>query len=98
MDSRIHLSQIWKLMEERDRLGKPKPFSFQYAKKSGELETYRNATLSSIYSKGATVNIMVEEPLAPKGGLGKSIQHKLRQSEKKQGKQWYYQLPFRGWG
>ena len=40
-------------MDERDRLGKPKHFSFQYAKKSGELETYRNATLSSIHSKGA---------------------------------------------
>ena len=38
MDSRIHLSQIWKIMDEKDRLGKPKPFSFQYAKKSGELE------------------------------------------------------------
>jgi hypothetical protein len=29
MDSRIHLSQIWKIMEERDLLGKPKHFSMQ---------------------------------------------------------------------
>ena len=65
MESRIHLSQIWKIMDERDRLGKPKPFSFQYAKKSGELETYRNATLSSIYSKGATVNIIPEGDKKP---------------------------------
>jgi hypothetical protein len=65
MDSRIHLSQIWKIMEEKDRLGKPKPFSFQYAKKSGELETYRNATLSSIHSKGATVNIIPEGESKP---------------------------------
>ena len=34
MDSRIHLSQIWKIIEEKDRLGKPKPFSFQYVKSS----------------------------------------------------------------
>jgi hypothetical protein len=38
MDSRIHLSQIWKIMEEKDRLSKPKAFSFQYAQKSGVLE------------------------------------------------------------
>ena len=52
-------------MEERDSAGKPKPFSFQYAKKGGELETYRNATLSSIHSKGATVNIIPQGEMKP---------------------------------
>ena len=60
MDSRIHLSKIWKIILEKDRLNKQIPFSFQYAKKNGELETYHNATLSSIHSKGATVNIIPE--------------------------------------
>ena len=73
MDSRIHLSQTWKIMEERDRLSKPKPFSFQYARKSGELETYINPTLCSIHSKGATVNIKIEEPLACIVGLNNFV-------------------------
>jgi len=56
-------------MEEKDRTGKPKPFSFRYAKLSGELETYKNATLTSIHSKGSTVNIMTE---------GNKIPHSFR--------------------
>ena len=58
MEKRIHISKIWKLMEEKDRLGKPKPFTFKYAKLDGELKIYKNATFTSIHSKGATVNIM----------------------------------------
>jgi len=34
---RIHLSKIWKIMEQTDSKGKALPFSFQYAKKNGEL-------------------------------------------------------------
>jgi hypothetical protein len=37
-------------MEEKELLNKPKPFNFQYSKKNGELETYHNPTLNSIYS------------------------------------------------
>ena len=44
----------------------PKPFSFQYAKKNGELATYENATLTSIHSKGSTVNIMLNGEVKPK--------------------------------
>lgn len=58
MVSRIHVSNIWKIIEEKNRLNKPKPFSSQYAKKTGNLETYHFATLSSIHSKGAMVNII----------------------------------------
>jgi len=45
-------------MEEKDRTGKPKPFTFRYAKLDGELKTYKDATITSIHSKGSTVNIM----------------------------------------
>jgi len=60
MDPRIHLPKIWKIMEQTDRKGKPVPFSFQYAKLNGEMLTYKNATFSSIFSKGATVNILLD--------------------------------------
>lgn len=59
MDKLIKQSKIWELMEQKEK-GKPKPFSFQCAKKNGELATYKNATFSSIHSKGSTVNIFVE--------------------------------------
>lgn len=59
MDKLIKQSKIWELMEQKEN-GKPKPFSFQYAKKNGELANYKNATFSSIYSKGSTVNIFVD--------------------------------------
>ena len=45
-------------MEETYRLGKPKPFTFKYAKPDGELKIYKDAVMTSIHSKGATVNIM----------------------------------------
>ena len=61
MKKRIHQSKIWAIMEQTDKRGKPVPFSFQYAKMDGTLKTYENAVLSSIFSKGATVNIITEE-------------------------------------
>ena len=62
MHPRIHHSKIWKIMEHTDSKGKPQPFSFQYAKKNGELLSYKNATLSSIFSKGATfISLMAGE-------------------------------------
>jgi len=61
MEARIHISKIWAIMEEKDRRGKLKPFSFQYAKKNGELVSYTNAEMTSIHSKGATVNIRVDD-------------------------------------
>jgi hypothetical protein len=57
---RIHISKIWAIMDERDRRGKPVPFTFQYANAKGELKDYQNAVLTSIHSKGATVNIRVD--------------------------------------
>ena len=60
MEARIHQSKIWEIMERKDKAGNPIPFSFQYAKMDGTLKTYENAVLSSIYSKGATVNIITK--------------------------------------
>lgn len=65
MDKLIHISKIWAMMEEKDRRGKLKLFSFQYAKKNGELANYANATFSSIFSKGATLNIMLDGEVEP---------------------------------
>ena len=65
MEKLIKLSKIWELMELKEKR-KPKPFNFQYAKKNGELATYECATLSSIHSKGSTVNIMLWGEQKPK--------------------------------
>lgn len=59
MEKLIKQSKIWALMEQKEK-GKPKPFSFQYAKKNGELVDYKEATFSTIHSKGSTVNIFVD--------------------------------------
>lgn len=52
-------------MEAKEK-GKLKPFSFEYAKKNGELVTYEHATFSSIHSKGSTVNIIIDGDKKPK--------------------------------
>ena len=69
MEARIHQSKIWEIMELRDKTNNLIPFSFQYAKLDGTLKTYEDAVLSSIYSKGATVNIIIK---------GKSKPHTFR--------------------
>lgn len=65
MEKLIKQSGIWALMEEKEK-GKPKPFSFEYAKKNGELVTYQNAVLTSIHSKGSTFNVMLPYETKPK--------------------------------
>ena len=65
MEKRIQQKRIWPIMELKDKAGKPVSFSFQYAKKDGTLKSYENATLSSIFSKGATVNIIPEGESKP---------------------------------
>lgn len=65
MEKLIKLSKIWDVMQLKER-GKQKPFNFQYAKKNGELVNYENATFSSIYAKGSTVNIMLQGEHRPK--------------------------------
>lgn len=55
MEKLIKQSEIWAIMEEMED-GKPKPFTFQCAKKNGELLTYKDAVLTSIHSKGKTFN------------------------------------------
>lgn len=65
MEKLIKQSAIWALMEEKE-FGKPKPFSFECAKKNGELNTYENAVLTSIHSKGSTFNILLPNETKPK--------------------------------
>lgn len=65
MEKLIKQSKIWELMELKEK-GKYKPFSFQYAKKNGELVDYANASFSSIHSKGSTVNIILDGDKKPK--------------------------------
>lgn len=65
MEKLIKQSAIWDLMERKE-FGKPKPFSFQVAKMSGELATYDNAVLTSIHSKGKTFNVLLPGEVKPK--------------------------------
>ena len=65
MEKLIKQAKIWEIMQEKE--GKTaKTFNFQYAKKNGELVNYQNATLTSIHSKGSTVNILLEGESRPK--------------------------------
>lgn len=60
MLERIHHSKVIGIMERRVN-GRPLEFSIQYCKKStGELVFYPAAVLSSVHSKGATINILVK--------------------------------------
>lgn len=58
---RIHWSKIWAIMEKKDEHGKPVPFTMKYVKRSnGQLGEYSRCVLSSIHSKGSTVNIKID--------------------------------------
>lgn len=58
MLDRIHQSKVIDIMQQR-KDGKPVEFSITYCKKStGELITYPAAVITSVHSKGSTVNIM----------------------------------------
>lgn len=58
---RIHWSKIWDIMRKRDAQGLPVPFSMVYVKRStGEKKRYSRCVLSSIHTKGSTVNIKID--------------------------------------
>lgn len=61
--SKIHIKNVLQVMEEQ---GSDVPFSFTYAKKSGELAFYQRAYVTSIHAKGATVNILIDGDNKPK--------------------------------
>lgn len=64
---RIHWSKIWELMEMYDENGKPVPFSISFVKrKTGEWRDVPSCTLSSIHSKGSTLNILLPGEIRPK--------------------------------
>lgn len=59
-EKRIHWSRIWELMERKDANGWPLPFAVKYVSKStGEIKKYPHCTLTSIHSKGDTLNVML---------------------------------------
>ena len=64
---RIKQSEIWKEMERKTADGTPIPLSLSFVKKStGELVQVARCTCTSIHSKGATVNIMIDGEERPK--------------------------------
>lgn len=66
MLDRIHQSKITEIMERR-RNGRPLEFALQYCKRStGELVTYERAVLTSVHSRGGTVNILPAGESSPR--------------------------------
>lgn len=64
---RIHWNEIWKLMEEANENGQPKPFSLIYVKKStGEWRNVPSCICTSIHTKGSTLNILLPGEITPK--------------------------------
>lgn len=58
MLDRIHQSKIIDILEKRQN-GRPVEFSMQYCKRStGELVTYERAVLTSLHSRGSTINVL----------------------------------------
>ena len=66
MEKLIKQSEIWSMMEAKSSDGKAIPFTFQYAKKNGDLFWYKDAVLTSIHSKGKTFNAMLPGDVKPK--------------------------------
>lgn len=65
--NRIHWNKMWSVMGNRDKDGEPIPFSITYIKKStGEIRQYNHCTLSSLHTKGSTLNIMIPGEDKPK--------------------------------
>ncbi|MDU1906409.1 MAG: hypothetical protein E6772_16690 [Dysgonomonas sp.] len=64
---RIHWTKLWEQMEQLDKGGKAIPFSLSFVKKStGEIVDVPSCTLTSIHSKGSTLNILVAGQEKPK--------------------------------
>ena len=60
MLERIHQSKVMDIMERR-KDGRPVPFSLQFCKRStGELIDWPSCVLSSVHSRGATVNVLCD--------------------------------------
>lgn len=67
MEKMIHWSKIWELMERTDSQGSPLQFQVKFVKLStGEVREYKNCTLSSIHSKGSTLNLLPEGESRPR--------------------------------
>ncbi len=65
-DMRIHISEVYKLIQETDEKGKPKPFSIVFVKRSsGEIRKVESCTLTSFHTKGSTINILYPNDITP---------------------------------
>lgn len=64
---RIHISQLWDLMEQNDASGRKKEFSIEFVKISnGELRRLPRCVLTSFHSAGDTLNLREIGELTPK--------------------------------
>ncbi len=65
--SLIHWSRIWELMERTDAKNHPIPFQMKFVKLStGEVREYKSCVLTSIHSKGETINVLPEGEHRPR--------------------------------
>ncbi len=63
----IHWSRIWDLMERTDSKNHAVPFQMKFVKSSnGEVREYKSCILTSIHSKGDTINVLPEGELRPR--------------------------------
>lgn len=67
MLERIHWTRIWNIMDRRDEHGNRIPFSITYVKIStGEKRVIDSCVMTSIHSKGSTLNILPKGEPRPK--------------------------------
>lgn len=54
------------MMERTDASGDPLPFQLKYVKKNGEVREYTRCVLTSLHSKGTTLNVLPEGEITPR--------------------------------
>lgn len=63
----IHWSRIWELMERTDVNNNAVSFQMKFVKVStGEVREYKSCILTSIHSKGDTINVLPEGETRPR--------------------------------
>lgn len=51
-------SRLWELMERKDAQGNPQPFQLKFVKTNGEVKEYTECILTSMHSRGTTINVL----------------------------------------
>lgn len=62
----IKQSRIWEIMERLDAQGNPLPFQLKFVKSNGEVKEYPRCILTSMHSKGTTLNVLPEGEIQPR--------------------------------